>query len=154
MLSRQRAFASISAALLLVLAGVLFVAAFTSSGRNEAADSPTGTEAPTDFGFSPPIRLPKPVPNPAIFFLQDAEPEIKVDLFGNIYVTAINGVPGGTDLWKATDNGASFRYLGQPDGLQDKCLSPTPECFAAGGADDTTASSSGGYRYVTGVYVE
>src|SRR2546421_2791501 len=72
------------------------------------------------FTFSAPLQLPKPIPNPQVFFVQDAEPEIKIDIFSNIYVTAINGVPGGTDLWKSTDNGATFIYLGQPDGAQDK----------------------------------
>src|ERR1041385_6674771 len=152
---RQRAFASVGAAFLILLAGILFAAAFMSSETEAIAPavSPDGVQAPTDFAFSAPLQLPKPVPNPAIFFLQDAEPEIKVDLFGNIYVTAINGVPGGTDLWKSTDNGTSFKYLGQPDGLQDKCLNPTPQCVGAGGADDSTDVSSGGYLYVTGLYI-
>jgi len=154
-LSRQRAFASVGAAVLILLAGVLFAAAFLSSRTNAigAADSPAGVTAVNAFAFSAPLQMPKPVPNPAVFFLQDAEPEIKIDLFGNIYVTAINGVPGGTDLWKSVDNGASFKYLGQPDGLQDKCLNPTPECVGAGGADDATDVSSGGYLYVTGLYI-
>ncbi|MGI9089164.1 MAG: dockerin type I domain-containing protein [Chthoniobacterales bacterium] len=88
-----------------------------------------------------------------IFFQQDAEPEIKSDIFGNIYLTAINGVPGGTDLWKSTDKGTTFSYLGQPDGLQDKCAAPTPQCLGAGGADDSIDVSSGGYLYVTSLYV-
>src|SRR5437868_5270218 len=152
---RQHAFALTGAAILIALAGVLFVAALISSRTNAIAraDAPAAVDATTAFEFSAPLQLPKPVPNPALFFLQDAEPEIKIDLFGNIYVTAINGVPGGTDLWKSIDNGASFKYLGQPDGLQDKCLNPTPQCLAAGGADDSTDVSSGGYLYVTGLYV-
>ncbi|HSV64123.1 MAG TPA: hypothetical protein VLH83_12325, partial [Chthoniobacterales bacterium] len=94
LLSRQRAFASVGAAVLIVLGSVLFAAAFMSSGTEAITPAvvPDGVQAPTDFAFSAPLQLPKPVPNPALFFLQDAEPEIKVDLFGNIYVTAINGV--------------------------------------------------------------
>src|SRR2546423_5021502 len=153
--SRQRAFASIGAAVLIVLGSLLFAAAFMSSGTEAITPSvlPDGVQAPTDFAFSAPLQLPKPVPNPALFFLQDAEPEIKVDLFGNIYVTAINGVPGGTDLWKSVDSGASFKYLGQPDRLQDKCLNPTPQCLAAGGADDSTDVSSGGYFFLSPSFV-
>ncbi|HEX8898986.1 MAG TPA: sialidase family protein, partial [Chthoniobacterales bacterium] len=152
---KERALASIGSALLIGLAGVLFVAALVPSQikATSAANSPIAVNAAAAFAFSAPLQLAKPVPNPALFFIADAEPEIKVDLFGNIYVTAINGVPGGTDLWKSTDSGASFKYLGQPDGLQDKCLSPTPECFAAGGADDATDVSSGGYLYVTSLYI-
>jgi hypothetical protein len=104
------------------------------------------------FTFSAPLQLPKPIPNPSLFFIQDAEPEIKIDIFGNIYVTAINGVPGGTDLWKSTDKGSTFLYLGQPDGAQDKCLAPLPECLALGGADDAIDVSTGGYLYVTSLY--
>ncbi|MDQ6765013.1 MAG: hypothetical protein M3Z22_02785, partial [Verrucomicrobiota bacterium] len=104
------------------------------------------------FLFSAPLQLMKSPVSP-VFFQQDAEPEIKIDIFGNIYVTAINGVPGGTDLWKSTNNGASFAYLGQPDGLQDHCTAPTPQCVAAGGADDSIDVSSGGYLYVSSLYV-
>ena len=75
------------------------------------------------FSFTAPLELTGHPPSPA-FFQQDAEPEIATDLFGNIYVTAIQGVPGGTDLWKSTDKGASFAFLGQPDGAQDHCNPP------------------------------
>jgi len=30
---------------------------------------------------------------------QDVEPSVRCDKFGNCYVAAIRGVPGGTDLW-------------------------------------------------------
>jgi hypothetical protein len=38
-----------------------------------------------------------------------------IDPFGNIYVSAIEGVPAGSDLWRSTDFGNTFTYLGQPD---------------------------------------
>lgn len=101
--------------------------------------------------FAAPLELIKSPISP-IFFQHNAEPEIKVDLFGNIYVAAINGVPGGTDLWKSTDQGATFPYLGQPDGLQDKC-SVLAQCLGLGGADDSIDVSSGGYLYVSSLYV-
>jgi len=104
------------------------------------------------FTFSAPLQLGgKPIS--PIFFQADAEPEIKSDLFGNIYVTAINGVPGGVDLWKSVDKGATFPYLGQPDGLQDQCSAATPQCVAAGGADDSIDVSEGGYLYVSSLYI-
>ena len=102
--------------------------------------------------FSTPLELTGHPPSPA-FFQQDAEPEIKVDLFGNIYVTAIQGVPGGTDLWKSTNKGASFVYMGQPDGAQDHCNPPVVQCVAAGGGDDSIDVSSGGYLYVSSLWL-
>jgi hypothetical protein len=102
--------------------------------------------------FSTPLELTGHPPSPA-FFQADAEPEIKVDLFGNIYVTAIQGVPGGTDLWKSTDKGASFVYMGQPDGAQDHCAPPVSQCVAAGGGDDSIDVSSGGYLYVSSLWL-
>src|SRR3984957_18224633 len=46
---------------------------------------------------------------------QDVEPGIVIDPFGNIYVSAIEGVPAGSDLWRSTDYGNTFTYLGKPD---------------------------------------
>src|SRR5437667_7429391 len=81
---------------------------------------------------------------------QGIEPEIKVDIFGNIYVTAIHGYPGGVDLWKSTDKGTAFVYLGEPDGTQDKCVTGVTPCIGgAGGGDDSIDVSNGGYLYVS-----
>jgi hypothetical protein len=120
----------------------------------------TPTYVPGNFSFSTPTALthapipavsPCPLPTgcPSIKD-QDTEPEIKVDLFGNVYVTAIHGYPGGVDLWKSTDKGASFAYLGIPDGTEDKCVTGVTPCIAgAGGGDDSIDVSSGGYLYVS-----
>ena len=106
--------------------------------------------AVTGFTFSTPQALthapipavsPCPVPSPNPLGLgcpaikdQDVEPEIKVDIFGDVYVTAIHGYPGGVDLWKSPDKGATFVYMGIPDGTQDKgCLTAMTACI--GGAD-------------------
>jgi hypothetical protein len=83
---------------------------------------------------------------------QNVEPEIKTDIFGNIYVTSIQGVPDGLDLWKSTDKGTSFTYLGQPDGVQ--CPTP-PTCVdevGVGGADDSIDVSSGGHLYISSLW--
>jgi hypothetical protein len=87
---------------------------------------------------------------------QDLEPEIKIDIYGNIYVAAIHGVPGGIDLWKSTDNGANFIYLGEPDGAQDKCdIQPAvvPCSVGVGGGDVSLDVSTGGYLYVSSLYL-
>lgn len=129
--------------------------AFLLHAASNPGDAGSGTRAATyntgGFAFSAPLQMPKANLSP-IFFQQDAEPEIKVDVFGNIYLTAINGVPGGTDLWKSTNKGTSFQYLGQPDGLQDKCSS-LPQCAGVGGGDDSIDVSTGGYLYVTSLYL-
>ena len=113
--------------------------------------------APDAFAFSasqllarPPIPVTRVLPSS----IRDLEPEIKVDLFGNIYLTAIHGTPGGVDFWKSTDKGTSFVYLGEPDGAQDKCgVVGTPVCFgAAGGGDDSIDVSNGGYLYVSSLF--
>src|SRR5437588_10568670 len=96
-----------------------------------------------------PCPLPPPQTCPSIKD-QGIEPEIKVDLFGNIYVTAIHGYPGGVDLFKSIDKGNTFVYLGEPDGTQDKCVTGVTPCIGgAGGGDDSIDVSSGGYLYVS-----
>src|ERR1700730_9884947 len=103
-----------------------------------------------NFAFSAPLELTGHPPS-NVFFAAAAEPEIKIDIFNNIYVTAIAGVPGGTDFWKSINKGTSFVYLGQPDGAQDHCAT-LPECLAAGGGDDSIAVSNGGYLYVSSLW--
>lgn len=72
---------------------------------------------------------------------QDTEPSVKVDQFGNIYASAINGVPGGTDFWRSTDGGASFQYLGEPDGAQSSTVSSVTVGGLGGGDDDLALGS-------------
>src|ERR1700726_796793 len=61
------------------------------SGDTAAPTSSDGPTAPSALGFSNPIQMIRPLS--PIFFQQGGEPEIKVDLFGNIYLTAIQGTP-------------------------------------------------------------
>jgi hypothetical protein len=107
-----------------------------------------------NFTFAAPQELIRPpIPaTPGVTLLdQDQEPEIKIDLWGTIYVTAIHGVPGGVDLWKSTNDGGSFAFLGEPDGAQDKCnVAGTAPCTTgAGGGDDSIDVSPDGYLYVS-----
>ena len=120
---------------------------FTSATGERSASHIT---SPSVFTFNSPTQLARPLS--PVFFQQGGEPEIKIDNFGDIYVTAIQGVPGGVDLWKSKDNGASFVYLGQPDGAQDHC-STLPQCAGLGGADDSIDVSPGGYLYVSSLWV-
>lgn len=157
-LSRQRAFTSISAAVLVAIGALLFVAALLNSRTNAAGNSRQGAFVASAFTFSTPQALLRAaIPgSPGVQLKdQDIEPEIKVDLFGNIYVTAIHGVPGGVDLWKSTDKGTTFVFLGEPDGAQDKCnVAGTLPCtVGAGGGDDSIDVSTGGYLYVSSLYL-
>ena len=120
----------------------------------------TSQDAPTAaLAFSSAQQLTRPpIPaTPGVTLLeQDLEPEIKSDIFGNIYVTAIHGVPGGVDLWKSIDGGQTFVWLGEPDGAEDKCgviPAPAPCSAGAGGGDDSIDVSSGGYLYVSSLYL-
>ena len=116
------------------------------------AAQPSADATTAAFTFSAPMELTGHPPSPA-FFQADAEPEIAVDNFGTVYVTAIQGVPGGTDLWKSTNKGASFVFLGQPDGAQDHCNPPLVQCAALGGGDDQIDVSPGGYLYVSSLWL-
>src|ERR1043166_1180399 len=139
------AFALCSAAVMLAM----WSSAANSSSTGAAA-AVTPVYLPGSFTFSTPQALVHLPINVTILKDQDTEPEIKVDLFGNVYVTAIHGYPGGVDLWKSTDKGASFAYLGIPDGTEDKCVTGVTPCIAgAGGGDDSIDVSSGGYLYIS-----
>ena len=148
----QGAFASTSAAVLVALAGVLLGAAFMTSGTKALGiDSRRAVYATGSFSFASPQQLLPNTPLPLGF--QDVEPEIKVDLFGNIYVTAIEGVPAGVDLWKSIDKGATFKYLGQPDGAQCPVGSMCSNDAGLGGGDDSIDVSPGGYLYVSSLWL-
>ena len=126
------------------------------NGRSSTATSAPNERSashitiPSAFTFNTPTQLVRPLS--PIFFQQGGEPEIKIDNFGNIYVTAIQGVPGGVDLWKSVDNGSSFIYMGEPDGAQDHC-STLPQCAGLGGGDDSIDVSPGGYLYVSSLWI-
>src|SRR3981081_3713508 len=93
------------------------------------------------------------LPGTPVLGFQDVEPEIKVDVYGNIYVAAIEGVPAGVDLWKSTDKGATFTYLGQPDGAQCPLGQTCTNDAGLGGGDDSIDVSSGGYLYVSSLWL-
>ncbi|HZD96404.1 MAG TPA: sialidase family protein, partial [Candidatus Sulfotelmatobacter sp.] len=59
------------------------------------------------------------------------------------YVAAIQGVPGGIDVWKSADSGRSFTYLGQPDGLQIGAVLGVDGVGLGGGDEDIAVSPSG-----------
>ena len=122
--------------------GTLFVAAdSTGSGTHAVGGQPADCT---------PVNIPPPAvtylkggitfsPNVTVrapYVGQDVEPSVRTDRFGNAYVAAIRGVPGGTDLWyfdlRPTIPGPGGspvpnpsydplmrnpQYRGQPDGI-------------------------------------
>src|ERR1044071_6799950 len=81
---------------------------------------------------------------------QDVEPSVRCDKFGNCYVAAIRGVPGGTDLWyfdlRPTVSGApnpnydpfmrNPQYRGQPDRIAPvACINDPIPCGGTVGGD-------------------
>ena len=139
---------SMIATTIIILAGIFFFNAVSPTGQTAPVlRNPVYTTG--SFTFGNPLEL---TANYGTFKAADSEPEIKIDQFGDIYITATQGVAAGTDLWKSTDLGATFPYLGQPDGAQDHCQT-LPQCVAGGGADDSIALSNGGYLYVSSLWL-
>jgi hypothetical protein len=142
---------------ILTLTAVAVIGGVFASKPRPAPASPKPnfpTYVPGSFTFSTPLRLARPNNTVEGEVDQSAEPEIKIDIFGNIYVTGIHGVPGGVDFWKSTDKGANFVYLGTPDGAQDKCTPGGPPVCqnGLGGGDDSVDVSNGGYLYISSLW--
>lgn len=95
----------------------------------------TGKYELFDFGFTTDLQLPDQERSVA-FINQDVEPEIEVDALGTIYISAIRGTPGGVDFWRSDDGGATFRFLGQPDGARRPNADVPPEGGVGGGDVD------------------
>lgn len=98
--------------------------------------------------FSAPQELQRPIDllnngGTGVSSDQDVEPRIVHDVLGNYYVAAIQGVPGGIDVWKSTDSGNTFSYLGQPDGLQIGSALGADGVGLGGGDEDIAVSPSG-----------
>src|SRR6266480_7663583 len=105
---------------------------------------------PGNFSFGSTQQL---LPGAPVLGFQDVEPEIKIDIYGNIYIAAIEGVPAGVDLWKSTNNGTGFVYLGQPDGAQCPVPGTCTNDAGLGGGDDSIDVSPGGYLYVSSLWL-
>jgi len=103
-----------------------------------------------NFSFTSPVLMSGP--NGLALGVQDLEPRSAYDTSGNIYVAAIQGVPAGTDVWKSTDGGLSFKYLGQPDGGQaaSALAGRTP---GAGGGDEDIAIGTAERIYVASLWL-
>jgi len=91
-------------------------------------------------GFTPNLHLKNPTKG-GTFNIQDVEPGLRVDACNRVFVSAIRGVPTGTDLFQVqVRNGvAAYAYRGQPDGLP---MGIPPTGLAPGGGDTDEAIGS------------
>lgn len=105
-----------------------------------------------NFTFTSPVELVRPNNltsntngNGFVTFLDgDAEPRVVHDGVGNLYVSAIQGVPAGTDFYKSMDSGQTWTYLGEPDGAQAaNVLAGTNGAGAGGGDEDEIVLPNG-----------
>src|SRR5258706_13901896 len=122
-----------------LLAAITALAIQQSSSQLRSAVYGTG-----NFTFTNPILMQGP--QDLVFGAQDLEPRSAYDPAGNIYVAAIQGIPAGTDLWKSTDGGARFTYLGQAHVAQ--AASAAARGGGAGGGDEDIACGTTGNAYV------
>lgn len=123
------------------------------SGAATVAQEPalaTGTARykKSNMTFTAPLELQRPIDlanttGNIVTVDQDVEPRIVHDGLGNYYVAAIQGVPGGVDVWKSADGGKTFTYLGQPDGIQIGAVLGADGVGLGGGDEDLAVSSSG-----------
>ena len=112
--------------------GCLFLSSRSGPSRTVAAQSRTATYDTGGFTFGSTQQLQPPILGYGL------EPEIKTDIFGNLYVCQMQGLGGGAlDLFKSTDKGATFTFLGKPDGAG--CPQGTMCTAASGWAAATTA---------------
>jgi hypothetical protein len=135
---------------------VVAFAAVNESYTGTATLGPAPTEAvrsarykPGNFTFTAAKQL--TAPNDLLFNSQDLEPRAAYDALGNIYVAAIQGMPAGTDVWKSMDGGATFSYLGEPDGAQI-AAGMAARGLAFGGGDEDIAVGSTGNVYMASLW--
>src|SRR6266567_4027781 len=132
------------------------------SGTAQIAADPTVANGkaryqPGKMTFGTPFELPRPN-DPAntvvtLVFDQDVEPRVVHDSLGNLYVAAIQGVPGGVDVWKSYDSGKSFTYLGQPDGTQVLATTGLTTGTGLGGGDEDLAVGTSGNVYMNSLWL-
>lgn len=92
-------------------------------------------------------------PAGTVFFEQDAEPRIVHDPVGNLYLTAIQGVPAGSDTWKSIDGGSTWNYIGEPDGAQAAASGLGFVGVGAGGGDEDIITLPNGNVVMTSLWL-
>jgi hypothetical protein len=132
------------------------------SGTAQIAVDPTVANGkaryqPGKMTFGTPFELARPNDpvnsGATIVFDQDVEPRVAHDSLGNLHVAAIQGVPGGVDVWKSYDAGKTFTYLGQPDGTQVLATTGTTTGTGLGGGDEDLAIGTSENVYMNSLWL-
>ncbi len=100
-----------------------------------------------------PPQLVNTSPAGQVFLEQDAEPRIIHDPVGNLYLTAIQGVPAGSDTWKSMDGGSTWSYIGEPDGAQAAASGLGFVGVGAGGGDEDIIALPNGNIVMTSLWL-
>lgn len=120
----------------------------TGRARYKQGDAQFSTQVLTR-----PASVYNTTPAGPVFFEQDAEPRVVHDSVGNLYVTAIQGVPSGSDTWKSMDGGNTFTYLGEPDGAQAAASKAGFVGVGAGGGDEDIITLPNGNVVMTSLWL-
>lgn len=100
---------------------------------------PAKATVPTTFAFAPNVRPACQSDNSSACG-RNIEPALVADGDGNLYLSAILGVPGGVNMWKRPAGESHLKYLGQPDGLEP--LTTTGGVAAGGGDVDLAVATA------------
>jgi hypothetical protein len=149
---------------LLIVAAAAVNATYTGTASVVPEPSvPSGRARYTrgNFVFNTPQQLMRPndvlnvvTSNAGILFAldQDVEPRVVHDPLGNLYAAAIEGVPGGVDVWKSMDGGTTWSYLGEPDGAQALATFGLTG-VGVGGGDEDLATAPNGSVYMDSLWL-
>ena len=111
-----------------------------------------------NFTFSAPQELVRPnnitgTGGTGLFYDTDGEPRLVHDPVGNLYVAATQGVPAGTDMWSSLDGGATWNYLGEPDGAAALNVISGANGVGLGGGDEDLITLPNGQVDMTSLWL-
>lgn len=111
-----------------------------------------------NFTFSSPKELVRPnnitsTGGNGLFFDTDGEPRVVHDAVGNLYVAATQGVPAGSDMWSSPDGGATWNYLGEPDGAAALNVISRTNGVGLGGGDEDLITLPNGQVVMTSLWL-
>lgn len=111
-----------------------------------------------NFKFSAPVQLTRPnnttsTGGTGFFFDSDGEPRVVHDSLGNLYAAATQGVPAGSDMWRSLDGGATWDYLGEPDGGAAANVITRTNGVGLGGGDEDLITLPGNRVVMTSLWL-
>lgn len=111
-----------------------------------------------NFTFGAPVELVRPnnveaTGSTGFFFDSDGEPRVVHDGVGNLYAAATQGVPAGSDMWTSKDGGATWTYLGEPDGAAAANVLTGVNGAGMGGGDEDLITLPNGQVVMTSLWL-